>query len=118
MILGRVAGEVVTTIAHPFYGGRTLLLVERTDPAFRPTGAYLVAVDAVGAGVGQHVLVLDEGNGARQVFAAANAPVRSVVVGIVDHVAGEAHGTARTVEEMPSATPRATALTTSSSGRR
>lgn len=85
MILGRVAGEVVTTIAHPFYGGRTLLLVERTDPSFTPTGGYVIAVDVVGAGVGQHVLVLDEGNGARQVFASADAPVRSVVVGIVDH---------------------------------
>ncbi len=85
MILGRVAGEVVTTIAHPFYGGRTLLLVERTDPSFNPTGGYVIAVDAIGAGIGQHVLVLDEGNGARQVFASADAPVRSVVVGIVDH---------------------------------
>ena len=85
MILGRVAGEVVTTVAHPFYRGRTLLLVERTDPSFTPTGGYLIAVDAVGAGLGQHVLVLDEGNGARQVFGSPDAPVRSVVVGIVDH---------------------------------
>ena len=43
-------------------------------------------VDVVGSGVGEHVLVLDEGNGARQVFGSADAPVRSVVVGIIDRV--------------------------------
>ncbi|MCE7959735.1 MAG: hypothetical protein DYH06_17625 [Acidobacteria bacterium ACB2] len=46
----------------------------------------MIAVDSVGAGVGELVLVLDEGNGARQVLAAEGAPVRSVVVGIVDAV--------------------------------
>ncbi len=86
MILGRIAGEIHSTINHPFYSAKKLLVVERTDAEGRPTGDYLVAVDAVGAGVGQPVLVLDEGNGARQVFASSDAPVRSVVVGIIDHV--------------------------------
>ena len=86
MILGRIAGEIHSTINHPFYNAKKLLVVEKTDPEGRPTGDYLVAVDAVDAGVGQHVLVLDEGNGARQVFASSDAPVRSVVVGIVDRV--------------------------------
>jgi len=40
----------------------------------------------VDAGPGDRVLVLDEGNGARQVFASTNAPVRSVIVGIIDAV--------------------------------
>ena len=88
MILGSVAGEIVATIQHPFYRGRKLLLVEREDPAGRRTGAYLIAVDSVGAGVGERVLVLDEGNGARQVLASADGPVRSVIVGIVDDVQG------------------------------
>jgi microcompartment protein CcmK/EutM len=43
-------------------------------------------VAAVDAGVGQRVLVLDEGNGARQILGSATAPVRSVVVGVVDSV--------------------------------
>lgn len=82
MILGRVIGEVYGTIKHPFYEGKKLLVVERESPA----GTYLIAADAVGAGVGEPVLVLDEGNGARQVFDSLDGPVRSVVVGIVDHV--------------------------------
>ena len=86
MILGRVIGEITSTINHPFYDGKKLLVVERTDPAGDPSGGYIIAVDVVHAGVGERVLVLDEGNGARQVFASDNAPVRSVVVGIIDHV--------------------------------
>ena len=86
MILGRVTGAIHSTINHPFYDAKKLLVVEKTDPDGRPTGDYLIAVDAVGAGAGERVLVLDEGNGARQVLASANAPVRSVVVGIIDHV--------------------------------
>jgi ethanolamine utilization protein EutN len=87
MILGRVSGEIHSTINHPFYDARKLLLVEKTDPEGTPAGGYVIAVDAVGAGVGERVLVLDEGNGARQVFDAPDAPVRSVVVGIIDTVA-------------------------------
>ncbi len=89
MILGTVTGEVYSTINHPFYDGKRLLLVEREDALAHRTGAYLIAIDSVGAGVGQRVLVLDEGNGARQVVGSSNAPVRSVVVGIVDHVDAE-----------------------------
>ena len=86
MILGRVSGEIHSTINHPFYDARKLLVVEKTDPEGAPVGDYVIAVDAVGAGVGERVLVLDEGNGARQVLASPDAPVRSVVVGIIDAV--------------------------------
>lgn len=86
MIIGTVVGEVFSTINHPFYGARKLLLIARTDGAGVPTGDYLLAADAAGTGVGELVLVLDEGNGARQVFASDNAPVRSVIVGHVDAV--------------------------------
>lgn len=86
MILGTVVGEITSTVNHPFYDRRKLLLVERTDPTGSPSGGYLVAIDTVGAGPGEAVLVLDEGNGARQVLDDPEAPVRSVVVGIIDHV--------------------------------
>jgi ethanolamine utilization protein EutN len=88
MIVGTVTGHIHSTISHAFYRAKTLLLVEREDAAGRRTGAYLIAVDTVGAGVGQRVLVLDEGNGARQVFGSTDAPVRSVIVGIVDEISG------------------------------
>ncbi|MBI4704141.1 MAG: hypothetical protein HY744_23785 [Deltaproteobacteria bacterium] len=88
MILGIVRGEIYSTINHPFYDKRKILVVDRCEADFTPTGRYLIAVDgtAPGAGLGQRVLVINEGNGSRQVFAAENAPVRPTVVGIVDEV--------------------------------
>ena len=86
MILGRIAGNVVQTIQHPSTANRRLLLVDRLGPDGAPSGGYLVAVDTVGAAPGQTVLVLDEGNGARQILGGADLPIRSVVVGIVDDV--------------------------------
>ena len=83
MIVGRVIGEIHGTIKHRFYEGKRMLVIEK------PAGDYLIALDAVDAGAGETVLVLDEGNGARQVFDSADAPVRSVVVGIVDEVVQE-----------------------------
>jgi ethanolamine utilization protein EutN len=86
LIIGRVTGEIHSTINHPFYNSKKLLVVEKTDPSGKPTGDYVIAVDVVDAGFGERVLVLDEGNGARQVFDSADAPVRSVVVGIIDEI--------------------------------
>jgi microcompartment protein CcmK/EutM len=87
MILGVVTGSVYSTINHPFYDNRRLLLVERLSPDGKRTGGYLIAVDNVDAGAGETVLVIDEGNSARQVFDDSAAPVRSAIVGIVDQVA-------------------------------
>lgn len=86
MFVGQVTGEIVSTINHPDYDNRRLLIVDCLDPAGKPAGSYLIAVAAIDAGVGDRVLVLDEGNGARQILGNAQAPVRSVVVGIVDSV--------------------------------
>lgn len=89
MILGRVQGQVVSTIKHPVGDGRRALLVDRIGPDGRALGGYLVAFDTVGATVGQTVLVIDEGNSARQVIDDPTAPVRSVIIGIVDEIARE-----------------------------
>ena len=86
MIIGTVKGDIVSTINHPFYDAKKLLVVERTDAAGAPLSDYLIAVDAVDAGTGDRVLVLADGNGARQVFASKGAPVRSTIVGIIDAV--------------------------------
>ena len=86
MIIGVVSGEIHSTINHPFYDNRKLLIVDHIDPQGKPSGEYLIAVDSVGAGVGQRVLVLNEGNGARQVFNDPTGPVRSAVVGIIDDI--------------------------------
>ena len=87
MILGRVAGEIYSTINHPFYDGKKLLVIDQIDPSGKAGGGYLIAVDSVGAGVGETVLVIDEGNSARQIADDASAPIRSIVIGIVDEVA-------------------------------
>ena len=84
MIVGIVRGSMHATIQHPFYRNRRLLVVEHIDSQLKPTGRYLIAIDSVDAGVGQQVLVLDEGTGARQVLEDPKGPVRSVIVGIVD----------------------------------
>ena len=84
MFLGIVRGNIVSTINHRFYDRKKLLVVDRCDEHWRPTGKYSIAVDAVDAGPGQRVLVLDEGTGARQIVQDSDAPVRSVIVGIVD----------------------------------
>jgi len=87
MKIGRVSGTVVSTIHHRVVEGRRLLLVDLLGFDGEPSGEYVLAMDVVDAGAGETVLVLDEGNGARQVLADPEAPIRTVIVGIVDDVA-------------------------------
>jgi ethanolamine utilization protein EutN len=84
--LGRVAGTVVSTINHPIFDNRRLLMCDLLDAAGTDTGGYLLCVDTVGAGAGEMVLIVDEGNSARQVVGDTTAPIRSVIVGIVDEL--------------------------------
>lgn len=85
MKLARVAGTVVSPISHPFFEGQRLLLCDLVDPD-GTAGGYLIAVDVVDAGVGEHVVICDEGTSARQIFGITTGPIRSVIVGIVDEV--------------------------------
>jgi microcompartment protein CcmK/EutM len=84
--IGQVVGTVVSTIHDPALDGKRLLVCDLLDPEGGPAGDYLLAVDAVGAGAGEAVLILDEGSGARQIIERDPAPIRAVVVGIVDEV--------------------------------
>lgn len=84
MKLGRVRGTVVSTIQHETLAGRRLLMCDYLTPEGTPAGDYVIAVDAVDAGAGETVLIVDEGNSARQVVGLAVAPIRAVVVGVVD----------------------------------
>lgn len=86
MKLGKVVGNVTSTINTKDFEHRTLLLVDLVGPDGLPVGGYQIAVDSIGAGAGETVLLLDEGNGARQVLGAPGAPIRTVVIGIVDDV--------------------------------
>lgn len=88
MILGKVVGTVVTTISHPHYKNRRLLVVQplvMDGDAPEPNEDF-IALDNTQAGIGDTVLVNREGNGARQVLKNPDAAVISVIVGIVDSV--------------------------------
>ena len=87
MYIGRVSGTVVATIKNELFEGRKLLLVDKLDLEGLSTPKYDIAVDMVQAGVGDLVLVLDEGNSARQIVDREPlGAIRAVIVGIVDEV--------------------------------
>jgi ethanolamine utilization protein EutN len=88
MKLCRVLGPVVATVKHPSYVGRKLLIVQPLDERGVALGASFLAVDNVQAGAGDVVLVMQEGNGVRQLLRLGpQLPIRSLIVGIVDEVA-------------------------------
>ncbi len=86
MKLARVLGTVVATIKHPTYVGHKIMLCQPLTPEGDPMGKQVVAVDHVQAGAGDHVLILTEGNGVRQLLGKDAGPIRSIIVGIVDAV--------------------------------
>lgn len=86
MILGRVVGNVVATRKQEAYGGHKLLLVQPLDEAGDDEGEPLLAVDGVGAGAGETVIVVVEGRSASQAMRLRQAPANAAVVGIVDEI--------------------------------
>ncbi|NOT35737.1 MAG: EutN/CcmL family microcompartment protein [Candidatus Eisenbacteria bacterium] len=88
MQIARVMGEVVATTHHRDLDGRKLLLVQPENPDGSARGGRVIAVDASQAGVGDRVLVADEGNAAAQVLERGRGAIRTVIVGIIDDVAG------------------------------
>ncbi len=86
MKLGRVAGNVVATVKHPGFHGHKLMIVQPLDETGAEVGTTFIAVDLVQAGPGDTVLVMQEGNGVRQILKADKLPIRSVIVGVVDAV--------------------------------
>lgn len=86
MYIGKVIGSVVSTIKIEHLNGHKLLLVDQLDIDGEETGDYDIAVDVVQAGPGDTVLVIDEGNGARQILGIEPGAIRAVIVGVVDDV--------------------------------
>ena len=86
MILAKVIGTVVTTISHPPFKHRRLLVVQPLALEGEAPDEDFIALDNTHAGIGDTVLVLREGSGARQVLNNPDACVISVIVGIVDSV--------------------------------
>ncbi|MEW6716646.1 MAG: EutN/CcmL family microcompartment protein [Chloroflexota bacterium] len=86
MTLGKVIGTVVTTISHPHYKNRRLLVVQPLTMSGDQAEGDFIALDNTHAGVGDTVLVNREGNGARQALNNPDGCVISVIVGIVDSI--------------------------------
>jgi ethanolamine utilization protein EutN len=90
VILADVIGTVVSPVQHAAYDARKLLLLRPLRPDGTAKGRAVVAVDLAGAGIGDRVLAVDEGSSARDLLGDRGAPVKTVVVGVVDFV--EARG--------------------------
>ena len=86
MIIGKITGTIFSTINHKFYDAKKMMIVDKINADGNPTGKYLIAVDSVEAGIGETVLVIDEGNSARQIIKDSEAPIRSIIVGIIDDI--------------------------------
>jgi ethanolamine utilization protein EutN len=86
MILARVTGTVVSTQKHPKLDGAKLLLVQPLTLEDVPRGSELLAVDGVGAGVHEKVLIVLEGRAAGDAIGQKGAPVDAAIIGIVDEV--------------------------------
>jgi ethanolamine utilization protein EutN len=86
MQLARVVGTVVSTQKNRKLEGAKLLLVQPLTLDDTPRGHALLAIDSVGAGVGEKVLVVLEGRAAGEALRRKAAPVDAAIVGIVDHV--------------------------------
>ena len=83
MLLARVAGTVVASRKEPRLDGLKFLLLEQIDVDNKSTGGYVVAADAVGAGVGE-VVMYASGSSARQTEYTHERPCDAVVMAIVD----------------------------------
>lgn len=86
MLIAQVVGTVVATQKHEKLESSKLLLVQPLGLDNAPKGATLLAIDSVGAGVGERVLVVLEGRAAQEALGKKLAPVDAAIVGIVDHL--------------------------------
>jgi ethanolamine utilization protein EutN len=86
MQIARVIGTVVSTQKHPTFDGAKLLIVQPLNIDDTPRGSALLAVDGVGAGVRERVLVVLEGRAAGEALGKKAAPVDAAIIGIIDRV--------------------------------
>jgi ethanolamine utilization protein EutN len=86
MLIGRVVGNVVATRKNAQLEGAKLLLVQPLDLEGQAQGGVVLAIDSVSAGVGDRVLLVQEGKAAQQVLDRGTAAVDAAVVGVIDTV--------------------------------
>lgn len=86
MQIARVVGNVVATQKHRTFEGAKLMLVQPLNPDDSPRGHALLAVDGIGAGVHEKVLIVLEGRAAGEALGRKGAPVDAAIIGIIDRV--------------------------------
>jgi microcompartment protein CcmK/EutM len=86
VILARVIGTLTSTDKDPELVDYKLMVVQPLDLDDGPDGEELIAVDRVDAGIGEKVLIVKEGNAARQITGRDKVPIQAVIVGVVDSV--------------------------------
>jgi len=84
MQLGQVIGHAIATVKHPSMEGWRLLVIHLLTVDGKADGEPVLAIDTLGAAVGQKVVVSNDGAGARQMVGKKNSPVRWLVLGIID----------------------------------
>ena len=86
MIICRVRSQVVSTVKHSVYTGQKIFIVQALDPEGNETGDQFIACDTVDSGIGDAVLVSQEGISAREIVGDMHAPVRSMIVAVIDDI--------------------------------
>ena len=86
MLIARVAGDVSATQKHASHDGQKLLLVQPLNLEMKPIGNAVVAVDSVGAGTGQLVLLVMDGFAACTTIGLSGEPIDMAVVGVIDQL--------------------------------
>ena len=87
MILAKIIGNVVSTAKVSDYESRKVLIVQPVDPSGTAKGPSFLAIDTVQAGMGDMVLILEEGGSARMILGEPETfTIKAVIAGIVDHI--------------------------------
>lgn len=86
MYIARVVGDVVSSIKHEQLQSHKLLLVQPVEPGGAPYGDPVIALDMVDSGIGDTVLIVDQGTATRQVLEVEKPTVRTLILGVIDEI--------------------------------
>ncbi len=86
MKIATVIGTLVAPVKHPAYENQKLLVIRPEDATGERAGKTLIAIDRAQAGVGDKVLVIDEGSSARFLLGSDDAPIKTTIVGVIDEI--------------------------------
>jgi ethanolamine utilization protein EutN len=86
MYIGKVIGDVVSSVKYPTLEAYKILVVQPLDPDGTEAGKTVLALDMVDAGIGDVVLIVDQGTAARTVLAMEYPTVRTLILGVVDRI--------------------------------